>query len=70
MDLIKAVYRPLAENESHKCGRDDCHENAVVLVTDINKDGTRGLQCAFCDIHFGAFANNGLLDLSREREPL
>ena len=41
MDLTKAGYRPRAENESHKCGRDDCHENAIVLVTEYTPEGIK-----------------------------
>ena len=67
MDRIKAVYRELGENDNYECGRVGCGVKAVALVTDINKDGTRGLQCAYCDIHFGEYANNGLLDLSVDK---
>ena len=67
MDRIKAVWRELGENDYYKCGRVGCDVKAVALVMDIDGDGIRGLQCAYCAVHFGEYANNGLLDLSMNK---
>ena len=67
MNRMKAVYRVLGENDNYKCGRVGCGVKAVALVTDIHQDGTKGVQCAYCAIHFGEYANNGILDLSEDK---
>ena len=67
--MYKATVTVLPEDTLHSCGRVSCRIKATFLVRELASDGGNGTEFAYCDLHWGEYANNGALEILSVEDP-